>query len=152
LSSVYWFIATKTTYASTIPLTNTTVPELARRVRGALLANSQPMRAGQLFQFSNAKARPNLLLCDGSELPKDTFQDLYAEIGDDEGAASVPENFKIPNFQGAAAPAATYPTQTVTGSDSNTGGMAVGPTQPGQTGGTTGYNPPSGGRPNRQLD
>lgn len=151
-STFYRFIATKTTYAATIPLTESSVPELARRIRGALLATSHPLRVGELKDFPLSTAQANMLLCDGSEIPQGSFPELYAYLGDSQGAAVDPANFVLPDFVGVSTPAATYPPQEVTGSDVNTGGTPVEPTQPGQTGGTTGGNPPSGGRPNRLPD
>lgn len=155
MSVFFRFIATKTTYSATIPLTATSVPELARRVRGALLATGYPLRVGELKDFPLSTAQANMVLCNGSELPKLLFPELAEYLTKDPIYQAVnPDNFKLPNYVGAAAVSApTYPAQVVTGTDVNTGGTVTAPTEPGQTGGTSGGNPSSGGRaPNRVLD
>jgi hypothetical protein len=149
MSAYFRFIATKTTYATTIPLIASGISELTRRVRGALLANNYPLRAGELRDFPLSSAQSNMILCDGSEVAKLSFPELFTYLGDSQGVAADPLNFKLPNYVGAATPATVYPIQVVTGSDVNTGGLPTIPTQPGQTGGATGGNPSSGGRPQR---
>lgn len=149
MSSTYFrFIATKTTYAATIPLTATSVPELARRVRGALLATGYPLRVGELKDFPLSTSQANMVLCDGSELPKLSFSELFEYLGDSQGTPVDAANFVLPNFVGVSTPAPTYPVQVVTPSDVNTG---TPPTIPptGTPGGVVRPNPPSGGRPNR---
>ena len=147
MSVFYRFIATKTTYAATIPLTATSVPELARRVRGALLATGYPLRVGELKDFPLSTAQANMVLCNGSELPKLSFPELFAYLGDSQGVAADPLNFKLPNFVGVSTPAPTYPPQVVTSSDVNTGTPPTIPPVPGTPGGVDNPNPPSGGRP-----
>jgi hypothetical protein len=147
MSVFYRFIATKTTYASTIPSTVQGFADLVYRVRKALLATSYPLRVGRFEDYPLPKAIPNMLLCDGSEIPIASFPELYAYLGDSQGAPVDPLNFKLPNCVGVSTPAPVYPTQVVTGGDVNTGGVITEPTQPGQTGGVAGGNPPSGGRP-----
>lgn len=152
MSEYYRFISTKTTYAATIPLSGLSLDELARRTRNALLATSYPLKVGELKDFPLSTAQANMLLCDGSEIPKLSFPELYEYLGDSQGTPVNPDNFVLPDFVGAATPAATYPTQQVTGSDVNTGGTPTIPTEPGQVGGVINPNPPSGGRPDRVLD
>ena len=146
MSVFYRFIATKTSYATTIPL-NVKPNELVRRVRGALLATAYPTLVGELKDFPLSTAIPNFLLCDGSEVAQIDFPELYAYLGDSEGTPVVATNFLLPDFVGVSTPAPTYPPQTTDGGSVNTGGTGTEPTDPGQTGGTTGGNPVSGGRP-----
>lgn len=149
---VFTFIATKTTRAVTIPAFVQNLPDLVYRVRGALRAYDYPLIAGELREFPLSTPQPNFLLCDGSEVAKDAFPELFSYLGDSQGAASDPANFKLPDYQGTKDQAVTYPVQEVTGTDVNTGNTATEPTEPSQSGGSVNYNPPSGGRPNRVLD
>jgi len=146
VSEYFRFIATKTTYAATIPSTVSSLADLVYRVRKALLATDYPLRVGELKDYPLSTAQGNMLLCDGSEVAKLSFPELYAYLGDSQGTPVNPDNFLLPDFVGAATPAAVYPVQEVTGCDVNTGGVITEPTQPGQTGGVVGGNPPSGGR------
>ncbi len=146
MSAVFYrFIATRTSYATTIPL-NVKPNELVRRVRGALSATAYPTLVGELKDFPLPTAIPNFLLCDGSEVSKTAFPELDAYLGDSEGAAVDPLNFILPDFVGVITPAPTYPEQVVEGGTVSTGGVPTEPTTPGQTGGTTGGRPVSGGR------
>jgi len=147
MSVFYRFIATKTTYAATIPSTVQGFADLVYRVRKALLATSYPLRVGELRDFPLPTAQPNMLLGNGAEVAIASFPELYAYLGNSQGVPLDPLNFKLPNFVGVSTPAPVYPTQVVTGGDVNTGGVITEPTQPGQTGGVAGGNPPSGGRP-----
>ncbi len=146
-SETYTFIATKTTYATTIPLTIMNVAELTRRVRNALLATDYPTRVGELREYPLSNAVPNFLLCDGSEVNKLSFPELYDYLGDTQGTATDAANFVLPNYVGTKTPAATAPAQTIVGGTVSTGGTITQPTQPGQTGTSTGGNVVSGGRP-----
>ena len=144
----YRFIATKTTYQTTIPAFIKSLPELVHRVRGALLAG-QSLTVGELKDFPLSNAIANHLLCDGSEVAQIDFPELYAYLGDSQGTPVDSANFVLPDYVGAATPAATYPPQITEGATVSTGGTITEPSDPGQTGGSTGGNVPSGGRPRR---
>lgn len=146
MSEVFTFIATRTTYASTIPL-RTPVNELTRRVRNALLATDYPTRVGELRDFPLSTAIPGFLLCDGSEVAQNAFPELYTYLGDSQGTPVSTSNFLIPNYVGTKTQSPTAPAQTIVGGTVNTGGTATSPTNPGQAGGTVGGSPVSGGRP-----
>ena len=147
--TVYTFIATKTTQPATIPSIVTSLQDLVYRLRGVLRTNDYPLIVGELREFPLSTAQPNFLLCDGSEVPKASFPQLYTYLGDTQGTPTDSNNFVLPDYQGTKAQAATYPTQEVTGSDINTGGTPSEPSGSGSAGGSTDYNPPSGGRPVR---
>lgn len=149
MSEVFTFIATKTTQATTIPAFVQNLQELVYRLRGVLRANDYPLLVGELREFPLATPRPNFLLCDGSEVAISAFPELYSYLGNSQGTASS-GNFLLPDYQGTKEQAPSYPVQEVTGADVNTGNT---PTDgDGQTGGTVDYNPPSGGRPQDELD
>jgi hypothetical protein len=145
-SSVFTFIATRTTYATTIPL-RTPLNDLTRRVRNTLSATDYPTRVGELRDFPLATAIPGFLLCDGSEIARVSFPELYAYLGDSQGTATSSANFLLPNYVGTKTQAPTAPAQTIVNGTVNTGGTTTTPSNPGQTGGTVGGSPVSGGRP-----
>lgn len=147
--TVYTFIATKTTTAATIPSFVNNLQELVYRLRGALRANDYPLIVGELREFPLSTPQPNFLLCDGSEVPKEAFPQLYTYLGDSQGTPTDSDNFVLPDYQGTKAQAPTYPTQTVTGSDVSSGNTPAEPSGSGSAGGSSDYNPPSGGRPIR---
>jgi hypothetical protein len=149
----YRFIATKTTYAASIPNQVANLGELTRRIRGALRATDYPLLVGELRDFPLSTAQPNFLLCDGSEVAKLGFPELFAYLGDSQGVATDADNFVLPDYVGAATPAATYPAQTTVGGTVSTGGAVTQPTSPGQTGPSIGGNVVSGGRvPSKSFD
>lgn len=147
MSVVYTFIATKSTYAATIPLFVKDVADLARRVRNTLSGNQYPIRVGELRDFPLAVAIENFLLCDGSEVGRLDFPELYDYLGDSQGAPANAANFLLPNYLGAKDQSPDAPPQTI-----DSGAVGIGtpqaevPVESGETGGTVG-NPPSGGRP-----
>lgn len=145
--TVYTFIATKTTQPATIPSFVTSLQDLVYRLRGVLRTNDYPLIVGELREFPLSTAQPNFLLCDGSEVPKDAFPQLYTYLGDTQGTPTDSANFVLPDYQGTKYQAPTYPTQEATGSDVNTGGTVTTPSGSGQAGGSVGGNVPSGGRP-----
>jgi Phage Tail Collar Domain len=152
VSEVYTFIATKTTYAATIPLGIRTVEDLNRRVRKTLSGSSYPLLVGELRDFPLPVAVPNFLLCDGSELAQLDFPELYAYLGDSQGTPVTSGNFLLPNYVGSKDQSPDAPPQTVDPGSVGIGQDPSEPTDPGQGGGTTGGNPPSGGRPRNPDD
>jgi hypothetical protein len=146
VSVFYKFISTRTTYATTIPL-NTPLGELTRRVRSALAATSYPTLVGELREFPLPVAIPGFLLSDGSSQEKLSFPELAAYLGAAFDDPDNEANFLLPDYVGIDTPAPTYPPQVVDGATVSTGGDTSEPTQPGQTGGTVGGSPSSGGRP-----
>lgn len=56
--------------------------------------------SGQIIPMAGQlPSNNNYLLCDGSEVSKSTYADLYAAIGDAWGAASNSSNFKLPDLR-----------------------------------------------------
>jgi microcystin-dependent protein len=52
-----------------------------------------------VFSAALESDETDVLLCDGREIAKVDFPDLYAAIGDTYGAASSSSNFKIPDYR-----------------------------------------------------
>lgn len=150
-TQLFAFIATKTTYDPVLPTIAHTQEDFNRRVRGALAGMSGGrIQAGDLKLRPTQDAVPNHLLCDGSILNITDFPELSAYLGTTFGGDGI-TTFALPDYSGQAltVPALTV-TQTVTDSGTvSTGGTVTEPTLPGQTGGSTGGNIPSGGRTRR---
>lgn len=73
--------------------------------RGAVLTASQifPLAPGVIIEFGGATVPGGYLECDGSEVPRSNFPDLFAAIGDTFGTAALAANFRLPDMRGAAA-------------------------------------------------
>lgn len=153
-TNVYAFMATKSSASIVRPGLMRNFQDVVRYIRGLVSAfEGGWTQAGDIKLRPNQNAITNHLLCDGSTLNITDFPQLYEEIGTDFGGDGV-TTFALPDYSGQAltAPALTV-TQTVTDSATvSTGGTVTEPTQPGQTGGSTGGNTTSGGRARRELD
>ncbi|WP_158246485.1 tail fiber protein [Thalassospira sp. GB04J01] len=55
---------------------------------------------GSVLPFAGAVAPQSYLLCDGSEVSKETYAGLFAVIGDTYGQASEETVFKLPDMRG----------------------------------------------------
>lgn len=154
MAQVYTFIATKTTYATTIPLYVESLADLTRRVRNALSATDYPTRIGELRDYPLPVAIENFLLCDGSEIPRLSFPELADYLENTQGTPVDPLKFKLPNYLAAKVQAPTAPAQVITATSSSIGTPPPAETTPaaGEAGGTPVSNPPSGGRFMRSDD
>jgi len=151
VTAIYAFICTKTTADVVVPRFARTQEEYNRRVSGGFtaLAGGHTL-AGDIRLRPTADAVSNHLLCDGSTQNISQFPDLYNAIGTTFGGDGV-TTFKLPDYgnQALTVPVITA-TQTVDASGTvSTGGAVETPTGAGQTGGSTGGNVVSGGRPPR---
>lgn len=146
--TLFAFIATKTTYANVVPDRARNQEDFNRRVSLAFKGNQgQQLQVGRISFFPLSKAVPGHLLCDGGEVSKTAFPELYSYLGDTQGTATDSANFKLPDIRNFAF-SATVPVQTVDqGGTVSTGGTVTEPTEPGETGGSVGGNIPSGGKP-----
>jgi hypothetical protein len=146
--TLYPFICTKTTYSLNVPQYAATEADHRRKVHNAFNAiGSGFRRAGDCVLRFTTDAIDDHLFCDGSTLQITSFPQLYAVIGTRFGGDGV-TTFALPDTTAGVLFTATAPTQTVSdGGTVSTGGTVTTPTDPGQTGGTTGGNVSSGGRP-----
>lgn len=151
MSTFYVFICTETTNERNIPVDGLPQGEFNRRVSLSFREFSTgAFNVGDCVIRTVSTPPPKHLLCDGSEVPKASFPQLYALIGDTEGTPTDADNFVLPNFVNSFVPAPTAPTQEVSaGGTVSTGDTVTTPSGSGQTGGTVGGNIPSGGRPIR---
>jgi hypothetical protein len=89
------------------------VDVLARDVSDAFMAVSGGrFEVGKLAFYPVQRSVPGHLLCDGREVSKASFPELYRYLGDTEGTPSDPANFVLPNFLTAFAPATTADPET----------------------------------------
>jgi len=145
---VYAFICTKTTYAVSVP---TDGYDFQRRTANAFKAIQQGFfNVGDLLFRPTQDAVPFHLLCDGSVLNMSDFPQLGDYLRATFGGDGV-TTFALPDYSNdfIAMPALTVTQETDQSGTVTTGGTVTTPTESGQTGGTTGGNVPSGGRPNR---
>lgn len=129
MSEFFPYIATKTTVDPYVPSGTRDMRLLAQDVSDAFVALSGGFtRVGQLVFFPLQRAVPGHLLCDGKEVSKASYPQLYSYLGDSFGTPVDPDNFLLPNYIGGAlAPAATANTETV----SDGGATTPPPTDPG---------------------
>lgn len=153
MSAFFTYICTKTTADPYIPPRSINIDILSRDVSDAFLAlTGGRFQVGKLAMFPVQRSVTNHLLCDGREIPKASFPELYAYLGDSQGASADPLNFKLPDYQTAFTPATATAPETVSPGTVST----PPPTTPSPGYYTEQTDPPwgdvdSGGRPLRDL-
>jgi hypothetical protein len=150
---IYWFICTTASYPSAVPVVAGSQAQFNRKSANAIAGLSKSRHeVGDLLPRTSSNPVNNHLLCDGSEVSRTAFPQLFAAIGDAWGAGDGTTTFNIPNLVGATLPnATTAPAQTIADTTSSTGGTVVTPSAPAQTGGARGGNYQTGGRSRIQL-
>jgi len=144
VSVLYAYICTKQTADPYVPAAVVNLEMLARDTSDGFYAlQGGYLRVGQISFFPVQRAVPFHLLCDGSEVSKAAFPELFAYLADNEGTPVDPDNFILPNFIGAIDPATTATAETVvdgtvTSETPSSGG--------GGSGGSIDYAVNSGGR------
>lgn len=117
MSAFYAYVCTKSTADPYLPSRTTSIEVLARDVSDAFTSISGGrFEVGKLAFYPVQRSVPNHLLCDGREVSKASFPELYGYLGDAEGVPVDPTNFKLPNYLTAFAPATVAEPETVTGS------------------------------------
>lgn len=116
MSVLYPYICTKQTVDAFVPSSARDLRSFARDVSDAFYATQGGyLTVGKLAFFPLQKAVPFHLLCNGQEVPKTAFPELYEYLGDFMGTPADPLNFVLPNYIGEAAlaPAATAAAETI---------------------------------------
>ncbi|WP_324807224.1 hypothetical protein SH584_11500 [Sphingomonas sp. LY29] len=114
MSEVFTYICTKSTVDPFLPPRTASVESLSRDVSDAFFAlQGGRFEVGKLAQFPLQRSVANHLLCDGREVSKVSFPELYDYLSDSQGAATDPDYFVLPNYLGTITPAATAETETV---------------------------------------
>lgn len=104
MSGLFAYIATKTTADPYLPPATHDIRILARDVSDAFVALSGGyVMVGELKFFPLQRSVPAHLLCDGREVAKISFPELYSYLGDTQGTPADTDNFVLPNFIGATA-------------------------------------------------
>ena len=148
MTQLFGFIATTTSYAHVVPQGPMAQEQFNRKVANAFAGNAGRLtQVGEIIFFPiSTPNMANVVLCDGKELSSDAFPELSDFLGTSQGVASV-GNFVLPNTTTFVF-APTVPVQTVDPAGTViTGQPIVEPTAAGETGGTTGGNVDSGGKP-----
>lgn len=115
MSQFFAYIATKTTADPFLPPRSASIDALSRNVSDAFMALSGGrLEVGRLALYPVQRSVPNHLLCDGREVLKTSFPELYSYLGDNEGAASDPALFKLPDYLTAFDPAPAAESETAT--------------------------------------
>jgi microcystin-dependent protein len=70
------------------------------RLADAIDAHGGMFFPGDLRMSGATRERPGWLLCDGREVRRDLYLDLFDEIGEAYGAGDGQETFNLPNFAG----------------------------------------------------
>ena len=149
-AAVYWFICSREAYSTALPTVTANQGDFNRKVTNAIGGIRKSRHGiGDLLARPNGKSVTDHLLCDGSAISRVSFPQLFTELGTEWGAGDGVTTFNLPNLTTAALPLpATVPTQTIgDGGTVSTGGTVTTPTEPSQSGGTSGGNVPTGGRP-----
>jgi hypothetical protein len=115
MSVFYAYIATKTTADPYIPPRTVSLDTLARDAADGFAAVSGGRtHVGQLAFFPLQRSDPNHLHCDGRELSKAPFADLYSLIGTAEARRSIPRSSSCRLHQFGPPPAVTAQPETET--------------------------------------
>lgn len=154
MAEIYWFICSRSAYPVVVPTVASNQSNFNRQMSNAVAGIRNSRHAvGDLLVRPIPKAIKDHLLCDGSEVARLSFPQLFAEIGTQWGEGDGETTFNLPNLLGATLPnATTAPEQTITDSTVSTGGEITEPTEAGQTGGTSGGNVSTGGRTRINVD
>jgi len=142
MSQFFAYITTRTTADPYLPASTNDLRILARDVSDAFVAISGGFqRVGQISLFPIQRTVPNSLLCDGQEVPKVAFPELFEYLGDSQGTPLDAANFVLPDYVSDFAPATAVEPETVVN------GTVTTPTIPGNY-----SRADSGGRTERRYD
>lgn len=104
MSDMFAYIASQTTSDPYIPPGTNDIRMLSRDVSDAFAAISGGYQlVGELKFFPVQRSVPGHLLCDGREVSKTSFPELYSLLGNSQGTPVDAENFVLPDYVGAAA-------------------------------------------------
>jgi len=121
-NTLYSYICTNETEDPFVPAATPNITVLARDVSDAFYSLQGGHRlVGQISLFPVQRSVPGHLLCDGREVPKFSFPELFAFLGTTQGAAVDASNFRLPDFVGTAlTTTATSAVETTTAGTAST--------------------------------
>lgn len=115
MSTLYVYICTRSTVDPVVPSRYSNPTIFARDVSDSFTALvGGHLVVGRLAFFPIQRSVPNHLLCNGSEVSKASFPELYEYLADTQGTAGTAGNFVLPNYIGQLTPATTSTPETVT--------------------------------------
>ena len=110
------YICTRSTVDPYVPTGATNIAQLSRDVSDGFYALSGGHNlVGRLSQFPVQRSVPNHLLCDGREVAKASFPELFSYLEASQGASTDANYFVLPNYLTAITPASAPATETATG-------------------------------------
>ncbi len=113
MSEFFCYICTKSTADPYLPPRATSMEILNREVSDAFMALSGGrFEVGKLAFYPVQRSVANHLLCDGREVLKASFPELYGYYGDAGGVATDPDSFKLPDYLTDFVPSPTAETET----------------------------------------
>jgi hypothetical protein len=113
VSEFFSYICTKTTADPFIPPRAISLDTFSRDVSDAFTAISGGrFEVGRIAIYPVQRSVANHLLCDGREVSKASFPELYSYLGDTQGTPVNPDNFLLPDYLTAFAPAPTADIET----------------------------------------
>lgn len=143
-SPLFVYICTKTTADFIVPVSAASQPDFNRKVHNAFQG-----LVGGVLRVGDLTFRPieapiaNHLLCDGSDITRAQYPQLVDLL-----AGTSATEATLPDYTGSVEATAPTTPETTTDGGTVSGGGTVDTSNP--TGGSTGGNVPSGGRPIRQ--
>lgn len=146
MSVLYAYICTRSTVDPVVPSRQANQAIFTRDVSDAFSAIvGGHLVVGRLAFFPVQRSVPNHLLCDGSEVSKESFPELYEFLLDSQGTPADAANFVLPDYLGTITAASTAEPETVSGGTVSTPPPT--PTDPGSPPSVPTYGPvDSGGR------
>jgi len=121
-NTLFSYICTSETNDPYIPTATPNITILARDVSDAFFALQGGHRlVGQIALFPVQRSVPGHLLCDGREVAKFSFPELFTFLGNTQGVPVDATKFKLPDFVGAPlATTTTSATETTTAGTAST--------------------------------
>jgi hypothetical protein len=114
VSQFFAYICTKSTADPFIPPRAVSIETLSRDVSDAFSAlQGGRFEVGRIAIYPIQRSVANHLLCDGKEVSKASFPELYGYLGDSQGTPVDPDNFLLPDFLTDFVPAPTADVETV---------------------------------------
>jgi len=112
---LFTYIATRSTVDPYIPPQTANIALLARDTSDGFYALSGGHNVlGRLAQFPVQRSVANHLLCDGREVSKESFPELFDYLGNSQGASFDVNYFVLPNYTTAITPATAPAPETAT--------------------------------------
>lgn len=127
MSVLFAYICTKQTSDPYIPAVIANPVIFQRNVSDAFAAlQGGHFTVGQITFYPVQRSVANHLLCDGKEVARTDFPELFAYLGTSQGAPSAPTMFALPNYVASIAPA----TAAATSPEVVAAGTAITPSNP----------------------